>query len=102
MTVVAALFVFLVLSIQAANPLQGSWRQPSWMRVTPSPQQPLELTHLGGSYFLSTGLGALAQTLYAGTNRFDVAALLAAAGIGMFLGIRLVIVAFRSKISAER
>ena len=99
----AAAAVFLVLSVQVANPLQnGMWHQPSWFRSPFLLREPLQFMHLAGFHFLAVGLGMLVRALFSQGGRVDKAFVVAAAGCGVLVGVRLCMLAYRGRIRPRR
>ena len=105
-TLIAVAFAFgivgllFVVGIQRINPISAPiWRYPSWSINPFLLREPLQFFHLGGFYFLASGVGELLRQIFLKNPLTLDYLFLPAIGLGLLSGVYLCTVVFRSKMA---
>jgi len=93
--------LLFVVGIQRLNPRSASvWQYPSWSVNPFSMKQPLQPFHLGGFFFLASGLGWLVQQLLRGGTLVPSSFFFLTFGAGIVCGVYLCAIVFKGKMAA--
>jgi hypothetical protein len=89
-----------VIGIQAFNARSAPvWRYPSWRANPFTMREPLQFFHLGGYYFLASGVGGLLHVAVDGSLPVTEPIMFASTGAGVICGVWLCCRLFRRKMA---
>ena len=92
--------MLFVIGIQRMNPRSAAaWRYPSWLVNPFTMREPLQFFHLGGYFFLASGVGSLLRWYFVRTTPLFEPLLFTAWGCGVLIGVRLCTIVFRGKMA---
>ena len=83
------ILILPVIGIQKLNPMSSPiWEKGSWLANPFNLKQPLQFFHMSGYFFVASGIGLLAASVYhEGSTKLAI--VLIAIGLGVLLGIKL-------------
>jgi hypothetical protein len=90
--------MLFVVGIQRINPRTAKrWRYPSWSANPFQLREPLQFFHMGGSFFLASGVGVFLSQVLAGKPITASSLMFLAIGAGVLCGVRACTWVYRGK-----
>ena len=92
--------LFLVIGMQSVNPLSAKvWRKPDWDINPFNFRDPVQFFYFGAFLMLAQGIVTLCRIAFTKAPFYPESLIPLVMGLGMLLGVRIIMFAFRSKYS---